>query len=166
MRLRYGIFAALPLIVASSVGEPNDGSRSLSSADPARGQVQDSLRVELIVPDRVRAGETVRFTLQVQNVSTRTFDLYLRGRETTFDVQVSNASGALLWQRLAAAVIPAIVHIRPLAPRERFELTADWDQRDDQGKPVGPAEYKARGFLLAEGAPLATERKTLMIVAR
>ena len=149
----------------SSVREPNESSIG-RNAEPSGGQVQDSLRVELIVPDRVRAGETVRFTLQVQNVTARTFDLYLRGRESTLDVEVSRATGDVVWRRLAGAVIPAIVHVRPLAPRERFELTAEWDQRDDKGKPVGPGEYKARALLLVEGAPLAAEPKTFRIVAR
>ena len=134
--------------------------------DPVPGHVQDSLRVELIVAERVRVGETVRFTLQVQNVSTRTFDLYLRGRESTFDIQVTGVAGNLVWQRLAGAVVPAIVHIRPLAPRERFELIAEWDQRDTKGRPLAVGEYSARGLLLVEGAPLATERKALTIVAR
>jgi hypothetical protein len=128
--------------------------------------VQDSLHMELIAPDRVRAGETVRFVLQVQNVSARTFDLYLRGRESTFDIQVTGMAGDVVWQRLAGAVIPAIVHIRALAPRERFALIAEWDQRDNKRRPLGPGEYGARGLLLVEGAPLATERKALTIVAR
>ena len=149
----------------SSAREPNESS-TRANAEPFGGQVQDALHVELIVAERVRAGETVRFTLQVQNVSTRTFDLYLRGRESTFDIQVSNVSGNVVWQRLAGAVVPAIVHIRPLAPRERFALIAEWDQRDTKGRPLGVGEYSARGLLLVEGAPLATERKALTIVAR
>ena len=149
----------------SSVREPNESSTG-ADAEPFGGQMQDSLRVELIVPERVRAGETVRFTLRVQNVSPRTFDLYLRGRESTFDIEVSRATGDTIWRRLAGAVIPAIVHIRPLAPRERFELIAEWDQRDNKGRPLGVGEYSARGLLLVEGAPLATERKALTIVAR
>jgi len=149
----------------SSVREPNESSTG-RNAEPSGGQVQDSLHVELIVPDRVRAGETVRFTLQVQNVTARTFDLYLRGRESTLDIEVSRATGDVVWQRLAGAVIPAIVHVRPLAPRERFELIAEWDQRDDKGRPLGVGEYSARGLLLVEGAPLAAEPKTFRIVAR
>ncbi len=149
----------------SSGREPNESSTGANS-EPFGDQVQDSLRVELIVPERVRAGETVRFTLQVQNVSARTFDLYLRGRESTFDIQVTGVAGVLVWERLAGAVMPAIVHIRALAPRKRFELIAEWDQRDNKGRPLGVGEYSARGLLLVEGAPLATERKALTIVAR
>ncbi len=138
----------------------------MSGAEASSGQVQDSLHVELSVPARVRAGETVRFSLHVQNVSTRTFDLYLRGRESTFDVHVSRATGDVVWQRLADAVIPAIVHVRPLAPRERFELTVEWDQRDKKGRPISPGEYSARGLLLLEGAPLVAEHKSFRLVAR
>jgi len=58
------------------------------------------------------------------------------------------------------------VHLRTLAPGERLQLEAVWDQRTGAGRPAEPAEYVARGFLLVEGTPLPTPLTPLGIVAR
>lgn len=124
----------------------------------------DSLGFELVLPRQVRAGEPVVITLRVQNRAGRTLDLYLRGRTITFDVVVARAGGEVVWRRLDDEIIPAIVHLRPLAPGERLEAEAAWDQRTKQGKRLEPGEYVARGFLLVEGDPLETPPAAFRVV--
>jgi hypothetical protein len=126
----------------------------------------DSLRLalELVVPPRVRAGEPVTFILLVENRTSRALDLYLRGRTITFDVVVARASGEVAWQRLEDEVIPAILQLRTLAPSERIELEAVWDQRTRQGELLEPGEYAARGLLLVEGEPLETPAVPFRVV--
>lgn len=102
--------------------------------------------------------------LRAQNVTQRALDLYLRGRTTTFDVVIERAAGGVVWRRLEGEIIPAIVHLRPLAPGERLEVETTWDQRTNDGRPVGPGEYVVDGLLLVEGEPLRTPRKSLTIV--
>lgn len=91
------------------------------------------------------------------NETRHALDLYLRGRVLTFDVLVAPPDGAVVWRRLEDEIIPAIVHLRTLAPAERLELVTEWDQRTRQGSPVDPGEYTARGLLLVEGEPLETK---------
>lgn len=123
----------------------------------------ESIRLELLLEPRVRAGEPVRIRLRAQNVAERPLDLTLRGRTVTFDVVITRASGAEVWRRLEGEIIPAIVHLRTLAPGERLEVETTWDQRANDGKAVGPGEYVVGGFLLAEGEPLRTPSRPLTI---
>jgi hypothetical protein len=124
----------------------------------------DSLGLELVLPRQVRAGEPIAIRLRVQNPAGRTRDLYLRGRTITFDVVVARAGGEVVWQRLDNEIIPAIVHLRPLAPGERLEAEAAWDQRTKRGTQLDPGEYVARGFLLVEGDPLETPPAAFCVV--
>ena len=128
--------------------------------------VPDSLRLQLALPRRVRAGEPMKVTLRVQNRTRHRIDLYLRGRTTTFDVIVARPDGAIVWRGLEDEIIPAIVHFRALAPAERFELATVWNQQTKQGKPVAAGEYTARGLLLVEGNPLETPPVRFLIVER
>jgi hypothetical protein len=126
----------------------------------------DSLRLELLLPRSVRAGEPVSISLRVENRTRHAIDLYLRGRTATFDVIVSRPDGVVVWQRLEDEIIPAIVGLRALAPGERLELATVWNQQTKQRKPVGPGEYTARGLLLVEGKPLEAPPLTFAIVER
>jgi len=104
--------------------------------------------------------------LRVSNRGARPLDLYLRGRTVTVDVVVTRAGGEVVWRRLEGEIIPAIVHLRTLAPGERLEVAAVWDQRTNLGIPAGPGEYAARGFLLVEGDPVPTPPAAFRVVAR
>ena len=132
---------------------------------PARTVTQpsDSLGLELEVPPRILLGEPVPIGLQLENRTGRALDLYLRGRTITFDVVVARPSGEVVWQRLRDEIIPAIVHLRTLAPAERLTLEAVWDQQTDQGTPLEAGEYTAHGLLLVEGEPLKTPSVPLRI---
>jgi hypothetical protein len=124
----------------------------------------DSLRLDLLLEPRVRAGEPVPIRLRAQNVTQRALDLYLRGRTITFDVVIAHAAGDVVWRRLEGEIIPAIVHLRPLAPGERLEVETVWDQRTKDGRAVEAGEYVVHGLLLVEGEPLRTPPKSLTIL--
>lgn len=123
----------------------------------------DSLDLELVLPARVRAGAPVPIMLRVRNRTERTLDLYLRGRTATFDVVIVSPRGEVVWRRLEDEIIPAIVHLRTLAPDERLEVETVWNQRTKAGKQVRPGEYTVRGLLLVEGDPLETRLTPLRI---
>jgi Intracellular proteinase inhibitor len=135
-----------------------DGGVAVADAGP------DSLRLELVAPARVRAGEAVPIRLRARNVTEKPLDLYLRGRSPTLDVIVARPSGDVVWRRLEGEIIPAIVHLRPLAPGEQLEIAASWNQRTNAGRPVDPGEYVVTGLLLVEGEPLRAPSRPLSIV--
>lgn len=127
----------------------------------------DRLQVRLVSPAEVRAGETVPVTVRIENVGSGALELYLRGRPVAFDVEVTDAAGVTVWRRLHDAVIPAIIQLRVLSPRDVLELEAEWDQRDDGGGPVAPGDYLVRGRVLTDSAdPLDTGPVRLRIVPR
>lgn len=156
----YGALAVLAL-----AARPDPAATRGVAAPPAVMQAApESLSLELMLPPRVRAGKPVTITLRVRNQTERTLDLYLRGRTITFDVVVARPGGEVVWRRLENEIIPAIVHLRTLAPAERLEVETVWDQRTKQGRRVEPGEYTARGLLLVEGDPLETPLAPFRIV--
>ncbi len=151
--------AALLALAAACRPEPREEGRVVTGSGP------DTLALELLLPRSVRAGEPVPMTLRVQNRTARTLDLYLRGRSPTFDVVVARPDGEVVWRRLEGEIIPAIALLRPLAPGERLEIAASWDQRTGRGL-ITPGNYTARGLLLTEGEPLETADVPFTVAGR
>ena len=104
----------------------------------------------LEVPATVERGAPVAITLHVTHPGPDALEIYLRGRAATFDVEVTDAQGHVVWRRLEGAVIPGIVQLRVLWPGERFDLHASWDQRDGTGAPVPAGDYRVRARLLTD----------------
>jgi hypothetical protein len=155
-----GIAFAMPLCACQMNQTAQQAGDRPPAPPPATAAVSDtaadSLELELALPARLRTADPVPITLRLRNRTTRPLDLYLRGRTATFDVVVTDPDGAVVWRRLEAEIIPAIVHLRTLAPAEQLLLETRWDQRANDGKQVAAGEYTARGLLLVEGDPLET----------
>ena len=169
-RVFVAAHAVVALVALACRPVPNEGvdtSAAATATPPPRSvaAIPDSVGLELVLPSSVRLGEAVPFTLRVQNLTARPLDLYLRGRESTFDVVVARR-GDVVWRRLEGEIIPAIVHVRALAPGASFELTAEWDQRTREGTLVSPGEYTAKGLLIGEGNPLTTTTQAFRIIGR
>jgi hypothetical protein len=126
--------------------------------------LSDSLRLSLGVPALSATGTPVPFTLTVENVSGRPLDLYLRGRTIAFDIVVLDLDGVPVWRRLEGEVIPAVLRLESLAPGQLLELSDEWNQRDNAGRPVSAGNYSAYGEVLTEGAPLRAAHVPLRIV--
>ena len=122
----------------------------MSSAATPAAMTPDSLRIQLDVPQAVLVGKPVPIVIRLENVGARPLDLYLRGRTIAFDIFISRADGEPVWQRLKDAIIPAIIQLKTLRPKEVLELKAEWDQRGNQGEPVGPGTYLVRGKVLTD----------------
>jgi Intracellular proteinase inhibitor len=171
--VRFPVLVGSAALALAAAAFRSEAARGAGGDDPdARGGSgvaaagQEPVRLELELEPRVRAGAPVRIRLRARNVTQRAADLYLRGRDLTFDVVVSRASGGVVWQRLEGETIPAIVQLRPLAPGEKLEVETVWDQRTNRGRAVGPGEYVVEGSLLLEGEPLRAAPKPLTIVRR
>lgn len=126
----------------------------------------DALRLRLDVPEAVAEGESVPLGLHVENVSGRRLELHLRGREIAFDVSVSRPGGTTVWRRLDGVVIPGILRLEPLGPRESLVLSASWDQRSNEGEPVARGVYMVGAELLTDGDPLTFPETPLRVIGR
>lgn len=163
--MRVTFLAAIALAAAGCGAEGRgrappqaNGGSAVTPAAP------DSLRVELLLQPRVRAGEPVRIVLRAENVAQHAVDLYLRGRTPTLDVVIARADGGVAWRRLEGEIIPAIVSLRALRPGERLEVEATWGQRTNDGRAVEPGDYVVEGSLLTEGEPLRAPPRSLAIL--
>jgi hypothetical protein len=126
-----------------------------------------SPRLRLEAPDTVHAGAPVGIALLVEHPGPDALELYLQGRSATFDVEVRDAAGQVVWRRLEGKVLQAIIQLRVLWPGERFVLHASWNQRDRDGVAVPPGEYRLRGLLLTDAPePLATDDVTVRLLPR
>lgn len=124
-----------------------------------------ALRLEIALPAEVRSGETVSIVLRARNTGSTRIVLYLQGRTIAFDITIARGDGEAVWRRLDGQVTPSILQVRELAPGERLELDAEWDQRGNDGNLVPPGAYRVDGTILTDGAePLRTPVARLRIV--
>jgi Intracellular proteinase inhibitor len=173
------ISATWVLIVGAALAQPSVGCRPDSAAQAAgdRESVSqgtrsgmaappaESLRLEIDVAPQARAGEPVPITLRARNAGPKPLELQLRGRTVTFDITIARARGAIVWRRLEGQTVPAILQVWELAPGESLEVRHEWDQRSNDGVPVGPGLYEVHGSLLMAGPrPLESPAAPLRIL--
>jgi hypothetical protein len=123
--------------------------------------------VTIEFPETVSAGATIPITMRIANTSSEPLELYLHGREATYDFIVTSSDGDIVWRRLEGQTVQAILRVDVLAPGQALELRESWNQRDNAGKRVAPGSYYIRGTLLGEGSsalespvvPLRIKRK-------
>ena len=128
----------------------------------------DSLRIALVVPATVRAGEAVPIAIRITNVADRPITLSLVGREIAFDIVIAHEDRTVVWRRLAHAAVQGILQLKTLQPGERLELGDVWKQRGDAGAPVSPGAYTVVGEVPTEvpQRPLRTPMARLRIQPR
>lgn len=120
------------------------------------GTENDSLEIKLTAPSTARTGDAVPITIAVRNVTMRTLELSLGGREIAFDIVVSRGND-IVWQRLAGQVVPAILQLKTLQSGESFELHDLWKVN------AGPGNYAIVGSILTDAAPLQTDSVAISI---
>lgn len=123
----------------------------------------DSLRTVLDVPAAARVGQPIPITLILENVSGRELTLYLTGRPTAFDIVVRDASGAIVWQRLAGLIPSMVLRVETMPPGGRIVLSDEWDAHGDNGRPVPMGTYTVRGEVLTDSAPLMSATNVLVL---
>ena len=97
------------------------------------------------------------------NTGDRVIDLYLRGREITFDVVATSDDGNVVWRLLDGAIVPAIVRIETLGPNASITVRAEWPLSTTAGVPVPAGVYMLKGMLLTDGPALHTSPVALRV---
>jgi hypothetical protein len=151
----------LALLASGAMG----GGVTPSMVTPPPGQ-GDSMRVELVAPETIRAGEPVRLVLRVSNTGKRPITLYLQGRPTAFDLVVQGGGGRIVWRRLLGATVSTILGIRTLEPGKTIEFEDTWRQQTASGKPVPPGTYVLSGSILTDREPIRSPAVRLTITRR
>lgn len=122
-----------------------------------------AVTVELELPDTVRPGDEVPITLRVRNTGTGPVELRMTGDPVAFDLFVTRPDGTEVLRRLHGEVIAEVLQQRFLPPGEAIELPDQWQQRDDEGRPVAPGTYYVQGIVPAEDLDLTSGRHRLVI---
>ena len=110
--------------------------------------------VTINAPENVAAGAAIPIIMRVENTSGEPLELYLHGREATYDFIVTSADGDIVWRRLEGEILQAILRVEVLAPGQELEFRHSWNQRDNSGKRIAPGSYVIRGILLGEGSSM------------
>lgn len=108
--------------------------------------------VTLQAPESVPTGTAIPITLHIENKNAEPLELYLRGREPTYDLIVTARDGDVVWRRLEKEVVPAILRLELLEPGQILYFRDSWNQRDNAGEPVPPGSYTVRGTVLTDGS--------------
>jgi hypothetical protein len=126
-----------------------------------------ALRLEIDVPPRVTAGDTVQITVRAINDAGGPLELYLLGRPVAFDVAVARADDrTVVWRRLEGQTIPMVLQARVLAPGDSLELEHAWDQRGNGGEIVGAGTYTVTATIHTDSKPLTSPSAPLRIMPR
>lgn len=154
--LRAALTALPALATPGGAPRPADG--------PVRQEAAvDQPTVELLLPPRVRLGDTVAITIRVRNDGSRPAELRLAGRPVAFDIVIRAADGSEVWRRPREGAVGAALIAMRLAPGQAHDFTVRWAQVDSGGSPVAPGRYLVRGVLPAERRRLTTGPRELVI---
>lgn len=118
----------------------------------------------MTAPRQVFAAGTLAVILGLKNTSDHSVDLYLRGRSMTFDLQILDARQKVILSRLGDTPIPAILHIKTLAPRQSLSRGIEW--KLDPGVRLGPGAYMLRAELLLEGGSITSNIASIAVIER
>jgi hypothetical protein len=123
------------------------------------------LRIGLTAPESARLGSTIPLVIRLENVGETPLELYLRGRTVAFDIHIRDGNGRVVWHRLEGEIVPGIIQVRILNPREALDLSHEWDQRTNGHDVVEAGLYTAEGLVLTDGPqPFTTAPRQLVIV--
>ena len=122
-----------------------------------------ALRLELAIPHEVHLGGLVPIVLRVTNTGSHALDLYLRGREPTFDVIAASQDGKIVWRLLENTIVPAILSIERLEPNASLTLHASWELSGERDMPIPPGTYSLVGILFTDGPELRTPPAVLRV---
>jgi hypothetical protein len=107
------------------------------------------LSVTMEVPSRVRWGDSIAIRLVLRNDNEVAIVLPMTfARGFGFDPVVHDASGVLVWRRLAGQYVFADGETRIVQPRQTTEYEATWNLRDVRGALLPLGRYRLTGRLV------------------
>jgi hypothetical protein len=87
--------------------------------------------------------------LTIKNEGLSTLDL-VSGSSQIYDIEVLDGSGKEIWQWSYDKYFLFVLTSITLQPGEQKLYQETWNLRSNQGEPVAPGTYRARGWLVTE----------------
>ena len=111
------------------------------------GEGAAALRLELRADRAVYAvGQPLKLMLAVTNPGPVTISLTAPSSQF-YDFAVLK-DGSEVWRWSAEKMFLTVLTQLKISPRETRTFTERWDQRDRDGRPVGPGDYEVLGILI------------------
>ena len=117
--------------------------------DPGDSPDEPFLRttqLSLEVVSQVAYEETVSMKLTLRNVTDEPLELVLGG-VPAYDFVVTKSDGDGVWHWKCGRITQQVLDNRTLGPGEELEFIGDWEQVDNQGKPVPTGVYVVSGVV-------------------
>lgn len=93
--------------------------------------------------------DIIYLTLWGKNISDRPITLIFNGH-AVHDFIVTKPDGTEVWRWSHRKVFLPLPRVKILNPHEQFEFATEWEQVDNEGRPVPPGTYWVRGVLYTE----------------
>ena len=111
--------------------------------------------------DTFSPGEQVVFELTITNLRDRTITV-TRGSGQIFDFLVAPAGTRdIVWRQSAGFLFAQVIEHDEFAAHETRTYSVNWDQDRDDGLPLLPGEYVARGVYAAVGSGFEFQQSEL-----
>jgi hypothetical protein len=103
------------------------------------------------ISDTFTPGERIDMVLTVRNRRNIPATLQFPSARTSDFIVVREGSASIVWKWSADRTFEAVVTELEFAAGETKTITVSWDQTDNNGLPVAPGTYEARGVLIYDG---------------
>jgi len=128
------------------------------------GPGSSPLAVRLEAPARVPPGQVVRLTLKLKNTGAARLEQPLGGRPP-HDIVVTR-DGTEVWRWSKGRVVQDVLELKTLRPGEELAFDAEWDQRDEAGRPVPPGSYVVKGILRTDPPETLETKPRALVIGR
>lgn len=161
----------MPTVLILTGCEDHPGMQAPPPLPPPAARADGAARLDsafsatLQMPSRVVEGEQVPLLLVVRNITQKPVYFETGDSTTTFDIQVTDSSGAVVWRRMHNRESLASLREVTLAPGQEIRFGDHWGQRSNGGSLVPGGRYEVQGTLLAEGGLTLKTAPTRLLVA-
>lgn len=149
--------------LACTHSNPTEDNRMGSAIGVA---AKGAIRLSIAFPSEVRAGTSLPVVLRVTNIAREPATFYYGGfpDRVYYDVVVTRADGAVVWNRSHGQTRLRRLSSRQLAPGETIELSDRWELKDNAGNSILLGSYRLHGALPGSEPILRTEPETVTVI--
>ena len=147
--MSVGVTLSTLMLACSPTPKSASTASSDSVSSAARVDTGQPLSAKVNLPQSsVRAGQPVAIRFVLTNIGAQDTEVSVVGSaEQRFDVTVLDSAGIEVWSRLHQQDIDLGRNVLPLRAGDSLVFAEQWDQRDNNGRPVAAGSYEVRAHL-------------------
>jgi len=145
--------------MAQAGGAEGTAGTGLASITQPQVVGKQPIRLSLMVPALLSAGQSITFKAMLVNSSSQPVELEL-GQPPQADFQILDAAGNLVWNCLHQVDIAAVADQYVLAPQRGFTFKCVWSGLSNQGAKLRPGSYTVRALVGTTDAQVMFQYKS------